>query len=590
MKRLFNILTISMPLLFCGCGDFLEVEPQNIITIDKFWNEQSDVEAILGGCYNRMAGYEVMSRMMIWGEFRSENIFIYGSNIPKDVNLERVLKENITASNAYTSWTGFYDIINRCNIVIKYAPTVAEKDPSYDEGEVKAHIAEATALRSLAYFYLIRTFENVPYSEEAFTDDDQKLDLGQTSFDEILSHLITSLEEVKENAVTKYPVAQNAANIYNSSRVTKYAIYAMLCDMYLWQGNYDQCIKYADLVIKAKKEQMEEDYPDADFSLTHDYPLLKAAYSGSGNVYGNAFSSIFMEGNSYESILEIYFNKTGNRESTASNAAVGDIYGSGFLHRVRPSEYIRTDVTTKTFSVFANEYDGRNYENFQYDSDGPESINKYRTYGSMNLMYSSSPTDIYKYTSSLGWGTIYPTGKDDISYNKSNFILYRLTDIMLLKAEALTQKMSDAEPISGEDLKLRDEAFELVDAVNRRSLYVSYTDNKFEEKVLNISNYATKNLITNLVYDERNRELMFEGKRYYDLVRRSRRDGNTKYLVDHVQNRDASISSIISNLMKKMDAIYWPINLDEMKANKNLVQNSAFGSGLNSSYENSSKN
>jgi hypothetical protein len=37
--------------------------------------------------------------------------------------------------------------------------------------------------------------------------------------------------------------------------------------------------------------------------------------------------------------------------------------------------------------------------------------------------------------------------------------------------------------------------------------------------------------------------------------------------------------------MKKMDAIYWPYNLDEIKVNPHLHQNSAFGSGENSSYE-----
>ena len=35
-----------------------------------------------------------------------------------------------------------------------------------------------------------------------------------------------------------------------------------------------------------------------------------------------------------------------------------------------------------------------------------------------------------------------------------------------------------------------------------------------------------------LVFDERRREFLFEGKRWFDLVRHTRRDGNTDYLVD----------------------------------------------------------
>jgi hypothetical protein len=39
------------------------------------------------------------------------------------------------------------------------------------------------------------------------------------------------------------------------------------------------------------------------------------------------------------------------------------------------------------------------------------------------------------------------------------------------------------------------------------------------------------------------------------------------------------------NFFKKMDAIFWPYNIEEMKVNRNLVANPAFGSGENSSYE-----
>ena len=100
-----------------------------------------------------------------------------------------------------------------------------------------------------------------------------------------------------------------------------------------------------------------------------------------------------------------------------------------------------------------------------------------------------------------------------------------------------------------------------------------------------LKNYKTKEAITNLVYEERHRELMFEGKRYYDLVRRSRREGNTEYLAAKCSNKDTNLQSIIQSKMKKMDAIYWPYNLDEIKVNPYLKQNSAFGSGESSSIE-----
>jgi len=84
---------------------------------------------------------------------------------------------------------------------------------------------------------------------------------------------------------------------------------------------------------------------------------------------------------------------------------------------------------------------------------------------------------------------------------------------------------------------------------------------------------------------ERQRELMFEGKRWYDLVCRSRRDGNTDYLRQQTLMKFTSNTSAISGKLAKMDYIYWPYNVDELKVNGNLKQNPAFGSGVDSSIE-----
>ena len=168
------------------------------------------------------------------------------------------------------------------------------------------------------------------------------------------------------------------------------------------------------------------------------------------------------------------------------------------------------------------------------------------------------------------------------SKNKANVIYYRLSDIMLLAAEAYSQLISqDAGDVTSDaDVQNLYNAFKLVNAVNKRSI-----GEQVLKDTLVLKNYKTKEAITNLVYEERHRELMFEGKRYYDLVRRSQRDGNTEYLASKCSNKDTNLQSIIQSKMKKMDAIYWPYNLDEIKVNPNLHQNSAFGSGESSSIE-----
>lgn len=153
---------------------------------------------------------------------------------------------------------------------------------------------------------------------------------------------------------------------------------------------------------------------------------------------------------------------------------------------------------------------------------------------------------------------------------------------MLLAAEAYSQLISDEENALTEetDIANRDNAFKLVNAVNKRSIMQETL-----KDTLVLSDYNTKAKITDLVYKERARELMFEGKRYFDLVRHAQRDGDTKYIREQCSNKNPDLKTVINSKMQKMDAIYWPYNIDELRVNPYLKQNSAFGSGENDSYK-----
>lgn len=574
--------------MMSSCSDFLEVEPQNVITLDQFWNDANDVENIIAGCYSKMAGNGFLSRAMIWGEFRSENVINNGP-IDKDVNLERILKENIMANNGYTDWTDYYKVINDCNTVIEYAPQVAAKDPSYTQSQLKADIAEVTAIRSLCYFYLIRTFRDVPYYETAYLEDNQELALPATPFNEVLDKLINSLESIQGDILNKYAVESTSdyvVSVYDYYRMTRPAVWAMLCEMYLWKKDYQNCIKYADLIINAKKKQALEDFriSATDFKNTNGYPLVPDRYSGSGsNVYGRAFSSLFAKTSSSwltESIFEIAFVK-GSGDTRMSNDPAGNFYGGeGREPWVVYTTWVGDDQKNGTYNVFAKSnkgLDARAYENMNLTSTY---VNKLTCNSTGSFMINLTSVD--EPWKNISYPGQYPTyGTNHDSRNKCNWIVYRLSDIMLLKAEALTQMMSDgSETLSDQDIQYRNQAFDLINAVNKRSLMQAEP-----KDTLVLSDYPSKATITNLVYEERNRELMFEGKRFFDLVRRSQRDGNTDYLREQVANKSVDLKSTINSKMQKMDAIYWPYNLYELKANPNLKQNSAFGSGENSSYE-----
>ncbi|MCI7360564.1 MAG: RagB/SusD family nutrient uptake outer membrane protein [Prevotella sp.] len=571
MKLKNNIIigvTGMMALGLGSCSDFLEIEPLNDIVLDKFWNEENDVENIVAGCYSGMQNRILIERMIVWGELRSDHL-IGGTGVQDNINIQNILKENITANNVYTSWGEFYDIINRCNTVLHYSPLVAERDPNYTETELMATRAEVSAIRDLCYFYLIRTFRDVPYSTQPFLDELQQMAMPATKFDAVLDSLITDLENVKSYAVKTYPVSKTN---YQCGRITQDAIHAMLAEMYLWKKDYANSVKYADMVIDAKTQRFQNEIDNAggnssSYKMFEGYPLIYDSYT-TGNLYGNAYGTIFGSGASRESILELIFADDNTR---LANHGLSFLYGNQKTSPgiVKPADFITTDVSDASYKVFCDKYDTRNYENLYKMSASQYGVAKYVC---KSGMVSISSTEI---TSSAS--PSYPE-----EYCHANWILYRLTDVMLLKAEALVQMVDGDAKTEANDSLLR-AAYDIVSVINKRSncatTYMPIT----------YANYSTKSQMENLVFEERARELMFEGKRWYDLVRRSLRDGNTSYLVQQVTRKGSDNASVVQAKLAKMDAIFWPYNLDELKVNPYLVQNPAFGSGDDNSYQNTTK-
>ena len=542
-----------------SCSDFLDILPMNDVVLENYWTQKSDVDAVRSSCYVALQSSDAMQRIGIWSELRSDNLFA-GANVPNEVN--EILKENILSTNPYCNWSEIYKCINRCNIVCHYAPQVQRDDPNYSEAEMRSDVAEMSALRALCYFYLIRAFRDVPYSTEPSIDDTQNYIKAATPFNAVLDSLITNLESVKDQCVRRYKLETVSGSIYtlpeeNTSRITRVAIWAILSDLYLWKGDWDNAIKYADMVINYKKEQYEEllarvgDIKDIDY--IDGIPMILEMPEGS-NTCGNSYNEIFGKGNSFESIFELKFSHTDNNW-------VGNYYGSDNTPngRLKGNELTFTsmeNVITNKNSLFKST-DGRFYESFRA-SGSAMYIGKY-----VRNEVSYKTKSITNEASLDLKGGVRPS-------NNANWIFYRLSDMLLIKAEALVERGLDGD---------FDEAFKLVNIVNKRANNLTQT--------LKSTDYTTsKNEMANLVMNERRREFMFEGKRWFDLVRRSRRDGNTTYLVSCVKSKyESKDANAIAIKMADPNIIYFPYAKNELKVNPLLQQNPAFTNGEDSQFE-----
>ena len=103
------------------------------------------------------------------------------------------------------------------------------------------------------------------------------------------------------------------------------------------------------------------------------------------------------------------------------------------------------------------------------------------------------------------------------------------------------------------------------------------------------TDYRSKSQMETLVLKERHRELMFEGKRWYDLVRHSLRKGDSSDLTSAVLKKVSTNQGFIQNFLSNKQTfpyqLFWPYGYDEeYNVNLNLqkTHNPAFGSGKNS--------
>lgn len=587
MKQIYSSIKYFAAGLLClvmlgSCGDFLEITPRDIVTEDNFWDEKTDVEQMVMGCYTAMQSQDFVSRCVVWGDLRSDDID-GATGISGHNDLYQALLNNLLPTNYYTDWSSFYAVINKCNTIIRMASEVSDKDPAYRQSDVNATIAEVTALRSLCYWYLIRAFDAVPFYRDAVQQEDEVTYPAPMSFNQVLNELIADLESVKDNALDHYPTSSSDDLSWkfnsNCNRITRNGIRALLCDLYLWRGDYDKVIACMNEVMAVK----EKDYKDltgttAIKTYNGKYGTKAYLYSNELSV-NNSYNYIFGGyGNSYESIFELSFNYEGEGSPYIMNTALGRLFGSGITKKIdgldvnngigllKPLNDIVSDGSKNSandWKIYRNPSDVRFYCGIRsVDEDYSDGIVRKGVASSFSV--SSSGTKLVNYNAS---NFILKTVMD------RNWIFYRLTDVMLMGAEAYIMKSSDDN--TAEDQENLKKAFDLIEIVNQRSV----TQQSYQlHNTANAASITRANLKTEL-RRERRAELMFEGKRWFDIIRYCRQDGNLN-LAKEVPAKSGSIKS--TNPFPNMDYLFWPYFKNEVKKNPNLKQKTIYDKEDNS--------
>ncbi|MDD4970587.1 MAG: RagB/SusD family nutrient uptake outer membrane protein [Paludibacter sp.] len=536
MKKLkISIILISAALLFgaTGCTDWLTVKPESQIILEEYWQSESDVESVVFACYRGLTEDDCVYRMIVWGELRSDNFVTTGfAKAREDMGLGKIMKGELTATNPCASWGSFYAVINYCNTLLNYAPAVVGRDKNFSQADLLKIQAEARAIRALCYFYLARTYNEVPWVDQASVDDTQNYALEKSSNREILDHIIDDLTFAQQYIRTDY-----GRKDFNKGRFTLNGVNALLADVYLWDEQYGKCVETANKVLADKNLQLIE--------------------TKNSNAY-----QVFYKGQSDESILELQFNT-----SVQTNNPVAILFGSNNISIGELTFPVNlafntneTDVAKAT-GIHSPFYYKINATDIESTND-IRSKDSYRSNGDVFPIFKNTGFRIEGTSGTLTTSLyIFRSGT-------ANWILYRLADVMLMKAEALVQ-------LGGTENNTK--AIEMVNKTYLRS----NTNGTIVADSLKLTNYLTQSALSDLVLRERHRELLFEGKRWFDLVRLARREKSTSTLNTFVNNKVSGNTVALGAAV--LDAMYMPISQGELNANNKLKQNPYYENAASSS-------
>lgn len=561
-----------------SCTDFLTIYPTDRTVGTDFWKKKADVDEMVNGCYLSMLSGDIQERSIIWGAYRSDELVKLTDY--SDYTLDNISAVNLLPTNRFNSWASFYKVINNCNIVLNHATDVMAEDPEFTEGDYQTVRAQMLALRSLCYFYLVRAFRDVPFTEQSFEDDSQDMTVAQSAPGVVLQQCIDDLQEAE-----KY-VMKSGAYGYNDWRnwgyITRDAVDAILADIYLWRASmthsssdYEQVVNYVDKVVEAK---------DNYYNLNHSAGVSSSRETDKYHLEDGdmAFTTIFStnQGNSHESILEWQYNGKNNSNTTLENY----YYQSGTKDDHKTTSILMASQIFNTVAENANTTQGQKVyvsrNDYRFWNNVYEANNEEAQQLSVRKMISTGViTDILTRTTG-------DTKSNSRAFEefRQNWIVYRLTDLLLMKAEALEALSS-----GDEDQDRLKQAFDLVQTVNKRSMIMTAKD------TLKYEDYNTKSAIELLVLAERERELCFEGKRWFDLMRYSYRhmqgvdinqllaDSNSwpelypqmlKFIIR--KYGEGGEGDAVSYKLKSEPYLYWPILESETKVNRLLKQNPVY--------------
>jgi hypothetical protein len=240
---IYKVLIMAMPFVWTSCSDLLDVEPEDQITKENFYQSEADFQAATSPLYNK-----------VWFDFNDK--FYYGLGDGRSDNLYAPysdyvypftdLSETGLTGPLVSAWGSLYNVVQQSNNVI-----IGISDSKVSETVKSKYIAEARFMRGTAYWYLASLWGDVIIS---------------TDPRELVKNPIVSKNPVKDVYEFAMRDLEYAAKYLpetagQGGRLTRYSAFGMLSRVYLsYSGLSDnpnsgtRSQEYLDLAKKAAEK------------------------------------------------------------------------------------------------------------------------------------------------------------------------------------------------------------------------------------------------------------------------------------------------------------------------------------------------
>ena len=397
---------ISMGLLLIFASTFssckLDKDDEEKMPGDKFWSgSPANAEAFMLSIYQSLRTATTSCGFFLYsGDVRcapmtgqSTNNYLYLiQNDMKNYKSKKDSKEEGKSADcgAIYNWKKMYRVVQGANIMMEEITNIQ----GLSGEEVERYRAECCFLRSLAYFFMVRLFGDVPYYTEAYFANP----LPRTDKSVVLTNCLADLQSLLDNDPEGKILRWRNGN--GSWRANRGSVLALMMHINMWLAFFDtgNAQTYYSEVVRLA---------EVDSWIDGTYYSLQSM---------EQMSNVF-RGNSNEGLFEI-----------VQNITMGEVFDTNNMWCTK----VVYEVRNKTEADFA-------YSEAFLTHLYPEETNDMRKeYWFKNLYReegtggSSSirPVEIIKLLNADEY-------KSTTIPNAGNYIVFRLADVILLYAEAL---------------------------------------------------------------------------------------------------------------------------------------------------------